>query len=142
MKHLPRILLLLTLARGVLAQTAPVTDIEIELCKAAQKTFGAPPEQLATLRQGDTWLGETQRRNGGTCNQYGLWARSDKKWTLILKNLSLDGSRPNPSERAKVNRYGFTSETMKRLQERRVILVDVAPASWDLDIPYKVWNLK
>jgi len=134
--------LLLTSSPSISAQPNPLTDMEIDLCRAAQKTFGERPEQFATLRQANIWLGETQRRNGGTCNQYALWARPEKKWILVFQNLSLDGRRPNPSERSQLDRYGLTSESIQRLQERRVMLLDKAPDHWDLDIPYKVWNPK
>lgn len=132
--------LLLILPRGLQAQPGPITPLEIELCRAAQKVFGQLPEQIATTRQSDTWLGETQRRDGGTCNQYALWARPKNQWVVVFKNLSLDGRRPNPSERAQLDRYGLNSKTIQSLQEQRVILLDKAPASWDLDIPYKVWS--
>lgn len=118
-----------------------MTKIDIQLCQAARKQFGELPERCASLRQGPNLFGETQRRNGGTCNQYGLWAWRRNGWVLVVQNLSLDGHQPTPQEQARLKQFQITSEVIRSLQKCTYIVLDKPPAQWDLDIPYKIWDL-
>ena len=135
---LSKLALALLLSQLAVAQPTAMPETDIQLCQAARKQFGELPERCASLRQGPNLFGETQRRNGGTCNQYGLWVWRQNGWVLVFQNLSLDGRQPTPKEQARLNQFQITSEVIRSMQKRTYIILDKAPAQWDLDVPYKI----
>lgn len=113
--------------------------LEIQLCRSAHELFGALPETFACIPHRRSFLGRTQRRDGGTCNQVGLWVYQGGRWWLVMKSLSLDGGHPGRADRARLDRHGVTPPVLERLERATTFLLLQAPARWDLDPPYKVW---
>ncbi len=113
--------------------------IEIQLCQSAHQVFGALPETFAWIPHRQSFLGKTCRREGGTCNQVGLWVYQGGRWWLVMKSLALDGGRPSRGDMDRLKRHGVLSSSLERLDRSLMFLLPSAPIQWELDPPYKIW---
>jgi hypothetical protein len=134
----------LLLALGSEAETLPPLDKHVmtveerELWKAAAEHFQAEPETLSVCHFGGKVYGESDRRGGGTCRNYGLWVMTGQGWLLVAESLSLEAASLNAKQSALMQEHGVTSEVLEMLSNQSFAIVDELPAHWNLDIGYKL----
>jgi hypothetical protein len=111
-----------------------MTHLEISLWEASLDHFRAEPETIALACHKGRIYGETDRRCGGTCRNFGLWILEDTGWKLIVESLSLDSD----AGLEEAERSGIDQEVRERLDEERAMVLDELPRQWDLDIDYRL----
>lgn len=116
-----------------------MTEPESGLWRSAIQHFSKSPETMSVVVEDSRrTFGETDRREGGTCRQYGLWICRDGRWILVLESLSLDSKSLSNSQSQRLVKFGCTPQVRRKLSEQCFMVVDEMPERWDLDIGYRI----